>query len=60
MIELRWRAVPLLIPIGIAALLPALVIWVAALVGSVGLASPLDACVHPQPADRSPRAHRKL
>jgi hypothetical protein len=48
MIELRWRAVPFLVPLGILALLPAVAIWVAALVGSVGLASPLDAL--PKPA----------
>jgi hypothetical protein len=43
-----WRAVPLLIPLGMVALLPALMIWVAALIGSVGLASPLNAL--PKPA----------
>lgn len=48
MIELRWRAVPLLVPLGILALLPALAIWVAALVASVGLASRFDEL--PKPA----------
>jgi hypothetical protein len=43
MIELRWRAVPLLIPLGVVALLPALVIWSAAIVASLGIGFSLDA-----------------
>ena len=48
MIELRWRAVPFLIPLGVVALLPALVMWMAGFVASLGIGYPLDAL--PKPA----------
>jgi hypothetical protein len=46
-IELRWRAVPFLIPLGVVALLPALVIWMAAFIGSLGIGFSLDALPKP-------------
>jgi hypothetical protein len=51
LVDLRWRAVPVLVPLGVVALLPALVIWAAATIGSLGLGHPLT--LLPPPAAAS-------
>ena len=56
LVDLRWRAVPFLVPLGVVALLPALVIWAAAIVGSLGFAYPLT--LLPAPAAASSGVER--
>ena len=50
LLDLRWRAVPFLVPLGILALLPALAIWAAAILGSLAGMHLLDALPTPAAA----------
>src|ERR1051326_841799 len=60
-VELRWRAIPSAVPLGILALLPALAIWLAALIGSMAGTHPLDALPTPAAAvSQSERLMRLL
>ena len=50
LLDLRWRAVPFLIPLALVAALPAVLIWCAALIQSLGLGHPLDSLPVPSAA----------
>jgi hypothetical protein len=57
-LHLRWHPTPILAPLAVLATLPALLIWAAAVVQSVGVGHPLDAL--PVPAAAATRPDRLL
>jgi hypothetical protein len=58
MLRVHWRAVPLLVPLAVVAMLPAMLVWAAALATALGLGQPLASL--PTPGQAATRLERLL